>query len=54
MKKLLIELCTKTVFSYNIFHQPCDGVSRGSLLALVIVIVVVKPLKKCRISKFYC
>ena len=31
MKKLVLDSCTKTAFSYdNIFYQQCDGVSMGS------------------------
>ena len=37
MKKLLLNSCTKTAFSYgNIIYQQCDGVSIGSSLTLVL------------------
>ena len=26
MKKLLLDSCTKTAFSYNVIYQQCDGV----------------------------
>ena len=63
MKKLLLDPCTKIAFCYdNIFYQQCDGVSMGSSLAPVlpnIILtgfekVVVTPLMKSRVLKFYC
>ena len=63
MKKLLLDSCTKTAFSYdNILYQQCDGVSMDSSLAPVlsnIILtefekVVVMPLMESGILKFYC
>ena len=63
MKKLLLDSCTKTAFSYdNILYQQCDGVSMGSSLVLVLANViltefenvVVTPLMESGILTFYC
>ena len=63
MKKLLLDACTKTAFSYdNIFYQQCDGVSMGSSLAPVLANIilteseklVVTPFLESGILKFYC
>ena len=58
MKKLLLDSCTKKAFSYNVIYQQCDEVSIGSSLAQVllniILKVVVTPLMKSGILKFYC
>ena len=62
MKKLLLDSCTKNAFSYNVIYQQCDEVSIGSSLAQVLANiiltefekVVVTPLMKSRILKFYC
>ena len=63
MKKLLLNSCTKTAFSYdNIFYRQCDGVSIGSSfdpeLANIILTefekAVVTPLIESGILKFYC
>ena len=63
MKKLLLDSCTKTAFSYdNVIYKQCDGVSMGSsftpVLANIILTelenVVVTPLMKNGILKFYC
>ena len=63
MKKLLLDSCTKTAFSYdNILYQQCCEVSMGSSLAPVLANiiltefekVVVTPLMESGILKFYC
>ena len=63
MKKLLLDSCTKTAFSYdNIFYQQCDGVSIDSSLAPVLANmiltefekVVVTPPMESGILKLYC
>ena len=34
MKKLLLDLCAKTAFSFdNVLYEQCDGVSMGTVLA---------------------
>ena len=62
MKKLLLDSCAKTAFSYdNVIYQKCDVVSMGSSLVPVLVNIilaefekVVMPLMKSGILKFYC
>ena len=63
MKKLLLDSCTKTAFSYdNVIYQQCDGVSMSPSLAPVLANiiltelekVVVTPLMESGILKFYC
>ena len=63
MKKLLLDSCIKTAFSYdNMIYQQSDGVSMGSYLAPVLANiiltefekVVVMPLMKNGILKLYC
>ena len=63
MKKLLLDSCIKTAFSYdNMIYQQSDGVSMGSSLAPVLANiiltefekVVVMPLMKNGILKLYC
>ena len=57
MKKLLLESCTKTAFSFDSVYEQCDSVSMGSSLgpALANIIltefenVIVKPLIKTKI-----
>ena len=43
LKKLLLDACTKTIFSLtfdNILHEQIDGVSMGSCLAPVLPIIL--------------
>ena len=62
MKKLLLDSCAKTAFSYdNVIYQKCDVVSMGSSPVPVLVNIilaefekVVMPLMKSGILKFYC
>ena len=63
MKKLLLDSCTKTAFSFdNVLYEQCDGVSMGSslgpVLANIILTkfenVIVKPLIETSALKFYC
>ena len=63
MKKLLLDSCTKTSFSFdNVFYQQCAGLSLGSslgpVLANIILTqfenVIVKPLIETSVLKFYC
>ena len=63
MKKVLLDSCTKTAFSYdNILYQQCDGVSMDSSLAPVLANIIltefekfaVTPLMESGILKFYC
>ena len=63
MKKLLLDSCTKTAFSFdNVLYEQCDGVSMGSslgpVLANIILTefenVIVKPLIETSVLKFYC
>ena len=61
-KKLLLDSCSKTAFSYNVNYQQCDGVSIASSFAPVIasiiltefVKVVVTPLMKSGNLTFCC
>ena len=62
MKKLLLDSCTKTAFSFdNVLYEQCDGVSMGSslgpVLANIILTefenVIVKPLIETSVRKFY-
>ena len=62
MKKLLVDSCTKTAFSFdNVLYELCDGVSMGSplgpVLANIILTefenVIVKPLIETSVRKFY-
>ena len=47
MKKLLLNSCTKTAFSYgNIIYQQCDGVSIGSSLAPVLTKIILTEFEK--------
>ena len=61
MKKLLLDSCRKTTFSFdNVLYEQCDGVSMGSSLgpALANIIltefdnVIVKPLIETSVLKF--
>ena len=63
MKKLLLDSCTKTAFSFdNVLYEQCDGVSMGSSLGQVLANiiltefenVIVKPLIERSVLKFYC
>ena len=63
MKKLLLDSCTKTAFSfYNVLYEQCDDVSMGlslwPVLANIILTefenVIVKPLIETGVLKFYC
>ena len=63
MKKLLLDSCTKTAFSFdNVLYEQCDGVSMGSslgpVLANIILTefenVIVKPLIETSVLNFYC
>ena len=63
MKKLLLDSCTKTAFSFdNVFYEQCAGLSLGSslgpVLANIILTqfknVIVKPLIETSVLKFYC
>ena len=63
MKKLLLDSCTKTSFSYdNILYQQCDGVSMGSPLAPVQANIILPEIEKVVVAlliesgflKFYC
>ena len=63
MKKLLLDSCTKTAFSFdNILYEQCNVVSMGSslgpVLASIILTefenVIVKPLIETGVLKFYC
>ena len=62
MKKLLLDSCTKTTFSFdNLLYEQCDGVSMGSslepILANIILTevesVIVKLLIETSVLKFY-
>ena len=62
MKKLLLDSCTKTTFSFdNLLYEQCDGVSMGSslepVLANIILTevesVIVKLLIETSVLKFY-
>ena len=62
MKKLLLDSCTKTTFSFdNLLYEQCDGVSMGSslepILANIILTevesVIVKLLIETSVIKFY-
>ena len=47
MKKLLLDSCTKTAFSYdNILYQQCHGVSMGSSLAPVLANIILTEFEK--------
>ena len=63
MKKLLLDSCTKTAFSFdNVLYEQCDGVSMGSslgpVLANIILTefenVIVKPLIETSVLNCYC
>ena len=63
MKKLLVDSCTKTAFSFdNVLYELCDGVSMGSplgpVLANIILTefenVIVKSLIETSVLNFYC
>ena len=68
MKKLLLDSCSKTAFSYNVIYQQCDGVpimwwgtnspSLAPVLASIILTefekVVVTPLMKSGNLTFCC
>ena len=63
MKKLLLDSCTKTAFSFdNVLYEQCDGVSMGSSLGQVLANiiltefenVIVKPLIETSVLNFYC
>ena len=62
MKKLLLDSCTKTTFSFdNLLYEQCDGVLMGSslepILANIILTevesVIVKLLIETSVLKFY-
>ena len=62
MKKLLLDSCTKTAFSFdNVLYEQYDGVSMGSSLGPVLANiiptefenVIVKPLIETSVLKFY-
>ena len=62
MKKLLLDSCTKTTFSFdNLLYKQCDGVSMGSSLEPVLAntilteveSVIVKLLIETNVLKFY-
>ena len=46
MKKLWLDSCTKTAFSYNVIYQQCDGVSIGSSLAPVLASIILTEFEK--------
>ena len=47
MKKLIIDSCTKTAFSFNNkIYKQVDGVSIGSLLGPVLVNIIITELEK--------
>ena len=63
MKKLFLDSCTKTAFSFdNILYKQCDGVSIGSSLGPVLANIVltefknviVKPLIETSVLTSYC
>ena len=63
MKKLLLDSCTKTAFSFdNVLYEQCDGVSMGSSLGPVLANiiqtkfenVIVKPLIETGVLRFIC
>ena len=63
MKKLLVDSCTKTAFSFdNVLYELCDGVSMGSPLGPVLANIIltefedeiVKPLTETSVLNFYC
>ena len=63
MKKLLLDSCTKTAFSFdNVLYEQCDGVSMGSsqgpVLANTILTefenLIAKPFIGTSVLKFYC
>ena len=63
LKKLVIDTCTKTVFSSNgLLYQQTDGVSMGSSLGPVLANIIMTELEKRIIDdlikndiiKFYC
>ena len=59
MKKLLLDSCTKTAFS---FYEQCDRISTGSSLGQILANsiltefenVIVKPQIETSVLKFYC
>ena len=61
MKKLILDTCTRTAFSFNKFYQQKDGVSRGSSLGPVLANIImaelediiIKPLVTNGAIKFY-
>ena len=63
LKKLILDTCTKTAFSFsNMIYDQKDGVSMGSLLGPVMANImmtelenkVIKPLTNYGTVKFYC
>ena len=50
MKKLLLDSCTKTAFSYNVIYQQCDGVSIGSSLAPVLASIILTEFEKVAVT----
>ena len=51
MKNLILDACTKTVFSFNIkFYKQIDGVSMGSPLGPVLTNIIMTE-TKCKIVK---
>ena len=53
MKKLLLDSCTKTAFSYNILYHQCDGVSMGSSLAPVLASIILTEFEKIVVTPRY-
>ena len=52
MKKLILDACTKTVFSFNnTFYKQIDGVSMGSPLGLVLVNIIMTELESTVIKE---
>ena len=46
MKKLILDTCTKTVFSFNSkFYKQVDGVSMGSPLGLALANIIITELE---------
>ena len=46
MKKLILDACTKTVFSFNSkFYKQCDGVFMGSRLGPVLANIIMTELE---------
>ena len=63
MKKLLLDSCTKTAFSFdNVLYEKCDGVSMGSSLGPVLVNIILTEFENAIVTllietsvlNFYC